>query len=60
MNTNALQLFLSLHKFLTSCYQRENFKALMALLLEANGHGRAEHVKGKSPAAISRFLNLRS
>lgn len=60
MNTNALLLFSSLHKFLTSYHQRENFKALMAMLLEANGHGRAEHVEGKSPAAISRFLNVRS
>ncbi len=60
MNTNALLLFSSLQRFLTSHHQRENFKALMALLLEANGHGRAEHVEGKSPAAISRFLNVRS
>ncbi len=54
---NALQLFSSLLKVLASPYQQESFKALMSLLLEGTGQGRAGHASGKSPAALSRFLN---
>jgi hypothetical protein len=60
MNNNALQLFSSLLKVLTSPYQHELFKALLSLLLEGTGQARAGHAPGKSPAALSRFLNLYS
>ncbi len=57
MNNNALQVFSSLLKVLTSRYQQESFKVLMSLLLEGTGQGRVGYASGKSPAALSRFLN---
>jgi hypothetical protein len=57
MNTHARSLFCTLLELFATAYQRESFKALMALFLRADGHPHPSRASGKSESALSRFLN---
>lgn len=57
MNHHARTLFCNLQRLFASPYQRASFKVLMALFLKGDGRPHPHHAHGKSPAALSRFLN---
>lgn len=57
MNHHARTLFCNLQTIFATPYQRESFKVLMALFLKGDGRPHPHHAHGKSPAALSRFLN---
>ncbi len=56
---HAQKLVYILLSLMPSQYQRENLEAMLGLFLEAQGHPIPQHSKGKSPSALSRFLNIR-
>lgn len=56
---HAQKLVYILLSLMPSQYQRENLEAMLGLFLEAQGHPLPQHSKGKSPSALSRFLNIR-
>jgi hypothetical protein len=57
MNRHALELFCTLQQLFTSTHLTASFKTLMALFLKGDGRPHPHHAHGKSPAALSRFLN---
>ena len=57
MNHHARSLFCSLQTIFATPYQRTSFKVLLALFLKGDGRPHPHHAQGKSPAALSRFLN---
>ena len=57
MNKHAQHLFCALQELFTSRHQRASFTALVALFLRGDGKPYLRHSSGKSPAALSRFLN---
>lgn len=57
MNQEARSLFCTLERLLPTAHQLQSFRALIAAFLSADGNPRPAHVRGKSPAALSRFLN---
>ena len=57
MNKHAQQLFCTLQTLFTSRHQSASFSALLALFLKGDGYPTLRHSSGKSPAALSRFLN---
>lgn len=57
MKTHARKVVYDLLELMPSAHQRASLKTMLALLLEARGMALPEHAEGKSPSAISRFLN---
>lgn len=57
MNQHAQALFCTLQNLFATSYQRASFRALMALFLRGDGRPHPSYSHGKSPAALSRFLN---
>ena len=57
MNQHALKLFCTLEHIFTSHHLTASFKTMMALFLKGDRHPQPHHAHGKSPAALSRFLN---
>ncbi len=57
MNQHAQQLFCTLQDLFATSYQRASFRALMALFLRGDGRPHPSYSHGKSPGALSRFLN---
>ena len=57
MNQEARSLFCTLERLLPTAHQLQSFRALIAAFLSADGNPRPAHVRGKSTAALSRFLN---
>ena len=57
MNQHARSLFCTLTALFTSSYQQQNFRALMALFLRADGRPELSSTVHKSACALSRFLN---
>jgi hypothetical protein len=57
MNRHAQALFCNLQQLFATPYQRTSFKVLLALFLKGDGRPHPHHAHGKSPAALSRFLN---
>ena len=60
MNKHAQDLFCTLQTLFTSRHQRASFTALLALFLKGDGCPTLRCSSSKSPAALSRFLNLYS
>lgn len=57
MNKHAQDLFCTLQALFTSRLRRASFTALLALFLKGDGCPTLRRSSGKSPAALSRFLN---
>jgi len=57
MNKHARGLFCTLIELFATPYQRDSFKALMALFLRADGRPHPSRATSKSESALSRFLN---
>lgn len=57
MNQEARALFSTLSRLLPTPHQRHSFHVQVAAFLDADGDPRPAHAQGKSPAALSRFLN---
>ncbi len=55
---HARKLVYDLLDLMPSSYQRASLKTMLTLFLEAQGIALPEHAHGKSPSALSRFLNL--
>ncbi len=58
ITTHARKLVYDLLDLMPSSHQRASLKTMLALFLEARGAALPEHAEGKSPSALSRFLNL--
>jgi Transposase DDE domain len=54
---HAQRLVYSVLALMPSVYQKASLNALLALLLEAQGHPLPQHTQVKSPSSLSRFLN---
>lgn len=57
MNQHAQELFCTLLNLFKSSDLKNSFKEFMALFLKGDGRPHPHHASGKSPAALSRFLN---
>lgn len=57
MNTHARSLFCTLVNLFATSYQRESFRALLALFLRGDGQPNPSRSESKSESALSRFLN---
>jgi hypothetical protein len=58
ITTHARNLVYDLLNLMPSAHQRASLKTMLALFLRARGMALPEHAQGKSPSALSRFLNV--